>query len=307
MVETVEQSDELVQQFEKKYVDPVVSEEESTTIQENAAFDLNDREINVVYNARLRLEQARLYEMLINHDIFGGVDVNPEAINTVQNELKNFIVERLEILMGIRTEVNKIESSVLPFNEVEIDFLKQLAYKGTHGASISTPIVKSELKPITVKKQINVLKPLVKNIETPKLQSSTKNTIKQKSFVSTPKQKTSNVEVKNDDVRIRNLTQAEIDALAIEDLKKLDKRKKPFHKMNEQEKEEAIREVNSRHKAPKVSQALPMPTTEELEYKYLTEQSKRSGNKQLDELNQVITNVVLKNKNQNMESEVYND
>lgn len=62
---------------------------------------------SVINNARIRLEQGRLYEMLIKHNLFEGVDAMPQAIDKVQSEIKQFIVERLEILLGMRAEKRK--------------------------------------------------------------------------------------------------------------------------------------------------------------------------------------------------------
>jgi hypothetical protein len=106
-------------------------------------FDFEDeenteQELSIVDNARIRLEQGRLYEMLIKHDLFDGVDAMPQAVNKVQSEIKEFIVERLEILLGMKTEKQKVEVHHVKesqFNEVEVQALKMIARKVTKGAS----------------------------------------------------------------------------------------------------------------------------------------------------------------------------
>jgi hypothetical protein len=95
-----------------------------------------EEEQSLMDNARIRLEQGRLYEMLIKHSLFDGVDALPEAISNVEKEMKDFIMERLEILLGMKSEkqveVQRVES---PFNDMEVDALRMVASKITKGAS----------------------------------------------------------------------------------------------------------------------------------------------------------------------------
>lgn len=118
-------------------------------------------EVSIVNTARIRLEQGRLYEMLIKHDLFEGVDAMPEAIDNVQKEIKTFIMERLEILLGMRAEKEIQTQQIVQtsqFNEMEVQALKQVASRLTKGASVNveTNIVKNELN--TVKKQNKEIK-----------------------------------------------------------------------------------------------------------------------------------------------------
>lgn len=134
-----------------------------------AAYKLDKRESSVLNDATIRLEQARLYDMLIKHDLFAGVKANPRALHNVQNELKAYIVSRLEILLGIRKEVveEEEERQIIvesPFNDIEIEFLKALSYKGTKGASAQAGpkhLAASEIKPLSSNRQEPAgLKPL---------------------------------------------------------------------------------------------------------------------------------------------------
>ena len=105
---------------------------------EEVAYTLEDDQQDIVNEAMVRLEQAELYKMLIKHDLFEGVDGNPIAKQNVQNELKDYIVERLQILLGIKQEKSTRNTSMrveLPFNRMEIEALKDLANKLTKGAS----------------------------------------------------------------------------------------------------------------------------------------------------------------------------
>lgn len=58
----------------------------------------NEREKRAVR----RIEQANLYLILLNHPLFAPGSARPEIITTVENELKDFILERLEVLLGMR-------------------------------------------------------------------------------------------------------------------------------------------------------------------------------------------------------------
>lgn len=102
------------------------------------AFSLSEQEKNTMNSATIRLEQARLYEMLMKHDLFSNIQANQLAINNVKRELKAFLLEKLQILMGMKAakEVEEIEVEVYSqFNSIEVDFLKALAITGTKGQS----------------------------------------------------------------------------------------------------------------------------------------------------------------------------
>ena len=138
---------------EEEYVDEeleeIVAEVPKREVQ--TAYKLNPKQHNTVSEAVVRLEQARLYDMLIKHDMFEGVQADPIAVAKVKKELKDYIVERLEILLGIRQEKSKTKevlSVELPFNEIEIQFLKDLSLKGTRGASASGETAKASITPV---------------------------------------------------------------------------------------------------------------------------------------------------------------
>lgn len=116
-----------------------------------------EEEVDLMQNARIRLEQGRLYEMLIQHDLFGDIDADPTAVSKVEKEIKDFIMERLEILLGIRAEkeveIHKVEAQ---FNDVEVDALKQVAAKLTKGASVQArPAAPKPQKPLSGIKQLS--------------------------------------------------------------------------------------------------------------------------------------------------------
>lgn len=125
-------------------------------------MELLSGEQDLVENATFRLEQGRIYEMLMKHDLFEGVQVDKRASAKVNAEIKSFVMERLEILLGIKaekerkTEVNfKVK---LPFNQMEIDAIKDMAFKLTKGKSGSL----EEIEAVVEKEELEVLKPKVR-------------------------------------------------------------------------------------------------------------------------------------------------
>lgn len=117
-------------QKEDYYEDDGVYDELIEEIEEE-----DDTQDSLLKNAQIRLEQGRLYKMLIEHNLFDGVDAEPEAISNVQSELKTFIMERLEVLLGIRAENKPEEHHVVesPFNDIEVEVLKRVANKMSKG------------------------------------------------------------------------------------------------------------------------------------------------------------------------------
>ena len=137
---------------------------------------------SIMDSARVRLEQGRLYEMLIKHDLFDGVEALPEAIDKVQTEIKEFITERLEILLGMRaekeTEIHQIVQDN-PFNEMEIEVLKRVASKMSKGMTENVESSKPEPAPFNPVKKENKSTGL-NTLGTPKQQ------VKKKAPVSRP-------------------------------------------------------------------------------------------------------------------------
>lgn len=107
---------------------------------EGAAEEEASDDTELLKNARLRLEQGRLYEMMLKHDLFEGVEADSRAVKNVQTEIRSFIKERLEILVGIKPDPKTAPKpqSVrveMPFNELEIKILKQMLSKISDGAT----------------------------------------------------------------------------------------------------------------------------------------------------------------------------
>ena len=306
-------AEELAEEYSAQPTITEADEEILEEIAEESAFDLNKQESNIVYNARLRLEQAKLYEMLINHNLFDGVEASPEAISNVQNELKFYIVKRLEILLGIREPMVKVQAAEVesPLNDVEVDFLKQLAYKGTLGAS-------AKGQTLTKASQQQTIKPLITTTPSGKLKSlvTAKKAIpmKKQEPVAAPKTPVSRPVVKKQATKSvastidsgmgRNLTAQEAEEIAKEELAK-NPPKKPFNKMSAKEKADRIKEVNEKHKRPaSAAGAKSMPSANELEMQYMNQQASRSMSKnQSDQFNTMLANALAVQKNRGEENE----
>ena len=114
------------------YVDP----EEDV---DNYIEEYTEDQAVLLDQADARLEKGSLYRMLLSHDLFGNVDCPPEIVHQVQEEIKEFILDRLNILLGIKAEQtseNTIMSVDLPFNNIEIEVLKKLAATASKGKSL---------------------------------------------------------------------------------------------------------------------------------------------------------------------------
>lgn len=139
--------------WENKNVSPIsfspespmeMNEEVVDNIMEDPETNLFDEEeadtAELMTDANLRLEQGRLYQMIMKHDLFGETDADPKAIRNVQREIRKFVRERMETMLGIRQEIlsqTPIISS--PFNDLEVTMLKMVASKASGGRTEQLP------------------------------------------------------------------------------------------------------------------------------------------------------------------------
>jgi len=115
---------------------PVVEEEYyEETAEEVIEEDFSD----VLNDANLRIEQGRLYQMIMNHPLFEGMDADPRAIQNVEREIKKFARESMEVMLGMRqtmpARLDEVVSS--PFNDLEVEILKKIASQASNGATES--------------------------------------------------------------------------------------------------------------------------------------------------------------------------
>ena len=306
LADEVYEAEALADQYAAEPLVIEAEEEELEEIQENSAFELTHEESSTVYNARLRLEQARLYEMIINHDLFDGVEVDRRAVSIVQNELKHYIIKRLEILMGLRKPQRTSSSGPKQFNPIEQDFLKQLAYKGTHGQSAQAdqeeyeeeyqePKKPAGIKPIS--KPLPIKNSGLKNLKKAQVKAAVQRQPEpqprpqpKKQVPSTPKApvraktklrntdapvrssemgiKGGEIVLPNGQVKPKQLTEKEAEAIARAEIQK-SKGRKPWAKMTQSEKIAEVRRVNDIHSKKKPeSGVLPPMDSNQLEQHY---------------------------------------
>lgn len=239
---------------EPQYDDEEVSEETE---------DYSD----MLTDARFRLEQGRLYEMVLNHDIFDGVDADKKAIKTVQNEIRKYAQERMEIMLGMKQEVDRENntnafeafSQAFPFNGLEVEALKSLAAAATKGASRDAAPMDIGPQPPAARKTLNPIgkgagqtRPVSKQ-EGKKLQASPKAPVKR---------------AKVDGAVQRILAE---EGVTLEEINQVfDPNKKyltpeEFSQLTDDQLIERNRLLSIRNKTVANPQSVPMPTPEQME------------------------------------------
>jgi hypothetical protein len=139
VVEVVGQEPEEIFENEGPFTD-----EEQQYLEENGLSNEQVEEeeedyTNVLDDARLRLEQGRLYEMVMKHDMFGGLDADPKAVKVVQAQIIKFAKEQMEIMLGMRqvkqAPVFQEGAVSSPFNDLEVKLIKEFCSKMSNGKS----------------------------------------------------------------------------------------------------------------------------------------------------------------------------
>lgn len=118
--------------------EPETPELDMLAVGNEASEELSEDEqeaedIAILANARLRLERGRLYELLMINDIFTNMDADPQAVKSVQREVRKFAQERMEIMLGIKQPSQQVGVVSSPFNSLEVQVLKTLAAKLSGG------------------------------------------------------------------------------------------------------------------------------------------------------------------------------
>jgi hypothetical protein len=129
-----------------KDVEEILDQDSMEEFVEQASQEDEEDYTEVLSDARLRLEQGRLYEMIIQHSLFENMEADPRAIKSVQNQIRKFARERMEIMLGIRQEETIQTGSFVssPFNDLEVIVLKKLASTFSKGATESEEVSVSE-------------------------------------------------------------------------------------------------------------------------------------------------------------------
>lgn len=164
-----EESEEVLTKKQEAEEEPEEAYEDALddlqdALEEDEEQELSDEE--VMSDARLRLEQGRLYEMLMDHNLFDGVSADSRAVKNVEREFKTFIKERLEILLGIKTEQKKTALQEV-FTETEISLLKGLVGRVINRESYvaqPAPQIKKEVAPAPRLKSLVLNEPIKKKV-----------------------------------------------------------------------------------------------------------------------------------------------
>ena len=311
------------EEYEEEYEEEEYEEENYMTDYEprkkKVAYTLDNRESNVVTDAMIRLEQARLYDLLIKHDMFRGVQAHPQALANVQNELKTYIVQRLEFLLGIKQEQKNVVTQDLvvesPFNKVETMFLKMLAKKGTGGESENAETVYLESIPVESEAEEDIDDSSVANYKNMKFSGNNTDYLaplqsepvqKQPVKKAAPKKKQPVKKVKAESVqqkpkKIKNtsakinrrglMSNKEAERLAREDMERMANRK-PVEKMTAQELVEANKKINTTTNKIRPANALPIPTEAQLNMHYQAQQLNRTSQPNSNAFNALLNKVL---------------
>ena len=126
-----------------------LNDQQEQELEDPSAYQIEDQEdfdgqqeqaLAVMNEAVLRIEQANLYQTLLNHDLFAKGSARPEIIRKVQTEMRTFILSRLEVLLGIKPDRSQEPAQVQsPFDEQQVEFLQQLADRGIARAAQGNP------------------------------------------------------------------------------------------------------------------------------------------------------------------------
>jgi len=284
---------------------PAYVQETPMQYEEESAEQIEQQEdedfSSVLSDARSRLEQGRLYELIMNSELFQGADGDEKATKQVQREIRKFAKERMEIMLGMRPDVSKEPQQMIvssPFNDLEVQTLKALASAATKGATshpeaqqfggfqAATP-VKTTLSPITLKQQV-------------KQAPRTPAPVQQKAAPAKPLANRPQQPVKRssrDEAIERILAEEGISREEYEkqyppDYKALDK---PLTQMSEQEMKDRARQMKSRSPGQvKSALAIPMPTPEQEEMMHTSRAHAAASHPQMQTLMNILINTPKK-------------
>lgn len=123
---------------QSKRSSPVIEDEWEYVDEETSQAEDN----SPVGEAIKRIEQAKLYESLLKHDFFAPGSARAEIQNKVTAEIRDFLLERLTVLVGLTAPKQSLPSQVsisLPWNETQISALTHVADRLIEKHSTSVP------------------------------------------------------------------------------------------------------------------------------------------------------------------------
>ena len=130
---------------------------------------MSDDDVNSTVNEAIkRIEQAKLYESLLKHDFFAPGSAREEIQSKVTNEIRDFILERLTILVGLKEPESKKHQQQLPWDAVQIESLtsisNRLVDKKSNSVSAPAQPVVRQFVNNTSQPQVNVAQAMQQSI-----------------------------------------------------------------------------------------------------------------------------------------------
>jgi len=256
-----------IRAYESIAPEPLVLDEEAVSEIQEEHFDVYEEEeddISVVMaDANLRLEMGRLYQMILENDIFAQTNADPRAIKNVQREIRRLVREKLEIMLGIRQDQPTQQQTIVssPFNDMEVSALKMLASKITKGATEEVEYSRNTPVPVPQPKKngITAISGELRPQTTPVLKAPERRPVT-KSSSQTPAKRP---EPKKREPIIKSaISNPEGDSLL----------KKPINEMTPEELVEYDKQAlerRSKNKAALPSNLVPHPSPQELELRYM--------------------------------------
>lgn len=277
---------------------PVAQQEPEVEYEEEVPAEEDEQDFaSILSDARQRMEQGRIYEVLMDHDLFSGQGFDEKAVKYVTKQIRNFAKEQMEIMLGMRQEAPKVQALAaadFPFNDIEVAALKDLAYVATKGASAQAEAQTFTPQAIPVAPRRTGLNPIAAKAPAAKpvaRQAAPAAKPAQKPLAQKPAAPVKRDPKKEAEIeRIlaeTGVTREEYERQYPPDYKPLTK---PLSQMNEQEIAEWRRqEALKKNQQVKNPAAIPMPTAEQEEMLHTQRAQTAASNPQMQVLMAALT------------------
>lgn len=198
-------------------LDEVIQSTQSTP-QTRSSFQRSKRQTE----ALRRIQKAKLYEVLITHDLIGEGSADPEIVDEVQGEIQEFFSARLDFLLGLSQDgqppIVTQAKFELPFSEEQVSALSAIANrlieKGTEKQPTVNPLKTSDQSLENTRRTIIPQKTKIEVVAPKKIQQkpATKQVVKKVVKTSSSKRKAGQI-VNPNKPPVRMPSQSEVDML----------------------------------------------------------------------------------------------
>lgn len=273
------------------------TQEVSQEYEENQLPEDDEDFGSILNDARLRLEQGRLYEMIMNHNLFEGTDADERAVKFVQKQIRKFAKDQMEIMLGMRQEEQRLETLSIdnfPFNDLEVQALKAMASAATKGAT-QTPEAQTFNSVTANKKQSTSLRPIGLSNNTNKVisQKQVNKPLQSKPLQNQPKTPVKRpTKVVEKILQEEQLTEKEINEVFDPKYKPL---QKPISEMSDQELVQRNKEVKKRAgRKAKAVNAMPMPDQDQVNQMYAMRAQSAAAHPQMQTIMNLLNQIPQK-------------